>query len=192
MPFAPLPEAASWQHHGLRSGFEVAYFHEDDGASNVEGWTTAVEEGRPWVVSYEISLDGSWRTRRASVSARSPLGWRSTVLESDGEGFWRVDGVAATHLDGCLDVDLESSALTNAFPVHRLDLSVGEGAPAPAAYVRTDLTVERLEQDYLRDTDYESCQRFHYAAPAFAFSCSLRYDGSGLVLEYPGIATRSS
>src|SRR5580704_715374 len=63
MPFAPLPEAASWQHHGLRSGFEVAYFHEDDGASNVEGWTTAVEEGRPWVVSYEISLDGSWRTR---------------------------------------------------------------------------------------------------------------------------------
>jgi hypothetical protein len=31
-----------------------------------------------------------------------------------------VDGRAAAHLDGCLDVDLESSALTNTLPVHRL------------------------------------------------------------------------
>ena len=33
---------------------------------------------------------------------------------------------------------------------------------------------------------------YHYAAPAFAFTCTLLYDESGLVLEYPGIATRSS
>jgi hypothetical protein len=192
MPFASLPETASWQHQGLRTGFEVAYFQDDDGASNVEGCTTAVEDGRPWMVHYEISLGANWTTRRASVSVRSPLGWGSTLLESRGDGSWRVDGVPAPHLDGCLDVDLESSALTNAFPVHRLALSVGDRAAAPAAYVRADLSIERLEQDYLRATDHESRQRYHYAAPAFAFTCSMLYDESGLVLEYPGIATRSS
>ena len=109
-----------------------------------------------------------------------------------GDGSWRVDGAAAPHLDGCFDVDLESSALTNAFPVHRLALSVSERAAAPAAYVRTDLFVERLDQDYLRAPDHESHQVYRYAAPAFAFTCSMLYDESGLVLEYPGIATRSS
>jgi hypothetical protein len=58
--------------------------------------------------------------------------------------------------------------------------------------VRADLSIERLEQDYLRDTDHGSLQRYRYAAPAFAFTCSMLYDESGLVLEYPGIATRSS
>jgi uncharacterized protein len=192
MAFAPLPETASWQHQGLRTGFEAAYFKDDDGASNVEGCTTAVEDGRPWIVHYALSLDTTLSTRRASVSGRSPLGRRSTLLEARGDGSWRVDGVPAPHLDGCLDVDLESSALTNAFPVHRLALSVGDRAAAPAAYVRADLSIERLEQDYLRDTDHGSHQRYRYAAPAFAFTCSMLYDESGLVLEYPGIATRSS
>jgi hypothetical protein len=53
MAFAPLPETASWQHEGLRTGFEVAYFQDDDGASKVEGCTTAVEDGRPSIVHYD-------------------------------------------------------------------------------------------------------------------------------------------
>jgi hypothetical protein len=194
MPFAPLPENASWQHRGLRTGFEVAYFQDDDGTAKIEG-SRGVDGGRG-----RSPLDGPLRNLpgydlenpASLISVRSPLGWRSTVLESQGDGSWRVDGAAAPHLDGCLDVDLESSALTNAVPVHRLALAVDERAAAPAAYVRTDLSIERLEQDYLRASDHESHQRYHYAAPAFAFTCSLLYDESGLVLEYPGIATRSS
>lgn len=47
-----------------------------------------------------------------------------------------------------LDVDLESSALTNALPVHRMGLGIEPAADAPAAYVRAlDLSVDRLEQD---------------------------------------------
>jgi hypothetical protein len=39
-------------------------------------------------------------------------------------------------LDGCLDADLESSAMTNAMPVRRLGLAVAARAAAPAAYFR--------------------------------------------------------
>jgi hypothetical protein len=31
---------------------------------------------------------------------------------------------------------------------------------------------------------------YSYAAPAFGFTCTLVYDSSGLVLDYPGIAVR--
>jgi uncharacterized protein len=74
------------------------------------------------------------------------------------------------HLDGCLDVDLEPSAMTTAFPVHRMGLAISARSEAPAAYGRAG-----LEQTYERTADEDS---------------RLDYDESGLVLDYPGIATR--
>jgi uncharacterized protein len=113
------------------------------------------------------------------------------ALNVDDAGGWRLDGHVAGHLDGCLDVDLESSAMTNAFPVHRLALSVGSAGAAPAVFVRSGLSVERLEQGYARLSDDGPRQRYHYAAPTFGFESSLVFDESGLLLDYPGIATRA-
>ncbi|MGH2475646.1 MAG: putative glycolipid-binding domain-containing protein, partial [Candidatus Limnocylindrales bacterium] len=104
---------------------------------------------------------------------------------------WRIGDVAAPQLDGCLDVDLEASSCTNTLPVHRLGLAVGQGADAPAAYVRAlDVDVERLEQRYVRIEDDGARRRFDYTAPRFDYNGVLVYDRSGLVLDYPGIAVR--
>ena len=54
-----------------------------------------------------------------------------------------------------------------------------------------DLSTERLEQTYLRIADEAAHQRYRYTAPASDFTCSLVYDESGLVLDYPGIAARA-
>jgi hypothetical protein len=136
MPFIAPPPTAAWQHRDARSGFEVVYFHLLDDGCRIEGCTTAIEGGQTWAVDYSITLDITWTTRRSRLSGRSASGSRSIVLEADGLGHWRVDGEVAPHLDGCVDVDLESSAMTNALPVHRMDLPVGGQAAAPAAYVR--------------------------------------------------------
>jgi len=193
MPFVDPPSYAAWQHRDARDGFEVVFLSHDADGHRFAGDTAAVEDGEPWAVHYEIALGPDWRTRSARVSGRSAGTARSEVtLETDGAGRWQIDGMAAPHLDGCLDVDLEASALTNAFPVHRLGLEIGEGADAPAAYVGArDLSVERLEQRYVRLDDEGAHQRYHYAAPAFEFECELVYDAGGLVLDYPGIATRA-
>jgi hypothetical protein len=128
--FAALPEAAAWRHHEARSGFEVAYFRRiDNGCCHIAGWTTAVEDEKAWVVDYEIEVDDAWATRRARVTGHAPSGSRFTLLEAGGTGTWRVDGQAAPHLDGCLDVDLESSAFTNALPVHRMHHASASGLP---------------------------------------------------------------
>ncbi|MEV4562551.1 putative glycolipid-binding domain-containing protein [Nonomuraea sp. NPDC049419] len=188
MTFAPLPETAAWRHVTARTGFEVAYFRPHEGGHRIEGCTTAVEDGRTWAVDYTIEVDTSWATRLARVTSRTVTGTRRTFLESDGRGRWQVDGSPAPDLDGCLDVDLESSAMTNTFPVHRLRLATGSGAPAPAAYVRAlDLSAERLDQHYTRAGD----DTYDYAAPAFEVACRLHYDPSALVLDYPGLATRA-
>lgn len=187
-----LPRTAAWQHREARSGFEVALFDVLDDGYRARGCTTAVEHGRSWIVDYDIRLDIFWRTRECAVSNRTASRAGSTLLESDGAGRWQVDGVEDPNLEGCIDIDLESSVLTNAFPVHRLELPVGARGYAPAAFVRvTDLAVGRLEQTYLRVADEGPRSRYDYSAPAFDVACRLVYDESGLLLNYPGLAVRA-
>jgi uncharacterized protein len=191
LSFACPPESAAWTHHGARHGFEVAHFHEQAGGWHITGCTTACDGDLPRFITYEICLDAEWATRSARVTAVLAAGPSTTILEADGRGVWRVDGEMADDLDGCLDVDLEASAMTNAFPVHRLALSAGSAAAAPAAYIRSGLSVERLEQHYVRAGGEGPGQRYHYASPRFGFESVLVVDESGLVLDYPGIATRA-
>jgi uncharacterized protein len=191
IPGVSLPATAAWRHHEARDGFEVVFLRADGDGYRIAGHTAAVEDGEAWAVEYDIRVDGSWRTRCARVRGRSAGSRRERTLEADGAGGWLVDGAPVADLDGCLDVDLESSSLTNAFPVQRLALAVGEAADAPAAYVRAgDLAVARLEQRYVRLADGERGQRFDYTSPAFDFRAVLAYDEHGLALDYPGIAVR--
>jgi hypothetical protein len=180
--FSLLPPYAAWRFVDAVDGFEVMFAE----PGRLRGHTSAVEDGQAYAVSYEIILDDAWRTREVRVSDDTVAGSRSTVLLSDGDGQWTVDGVLAPHLAGLVDVDLEASACTNTLPVHRLDLTAGEVTVASAVYVHAlDLAVRRLDQTYRRIDDH----RFDYASEG-GFHAVLTYDASGLVVDYPGIAAR--
>ena len=186
-----LPGTAAWRQHGAREGLEVVFPVRDGGGYRFEGHVTAVEEGFAWSVRYTLVVDEGWATCSARVVSRWADGLRELTIERDGRGRWLVDGRHGAALEGCEDVDLEASVLTNAFPVHRLALEVGEHSEAPAVYVRApDLRVERLEQRYLRLPDADGKARFDYESTAFDYRAVLVYDEGGLVLDYPGIATR--
>jgi uncharacterized protein len=193
--FDALPDIAAWVHEDARTGFEVTWFARRPDGYRLRGCTTALEDGDAWTVSYDLEADDAWCTRSARITGRTATQDLTRILTSDGAGRWTVDGRHQPALDGCLDVDLESSAMTNALPVHRFDLlpASGTSAPvaAPAAYIRAlDLSVGRLEQTYRLLGPDVSGRRFAYEAPAFAFTSVLEYDAAGLPLRYPGIARR--
>jgi hypothetical protein len=186
-----LPATAAWRHLNARTGFEVLFVRRTSDGYQFEGHSTAVQAGEAWGIRYSLTLDASWATRSVHVVGRSALGRHQVTFSGDGTGGWQVDGEPAPQLAGCMDVDLEASAFTNAFPVHRLGLRVGERADAPAAYVRAPgLDVERLDQSYARLEDDGEHSRYDYSAPEFDFTCVLVYDQAGFVLDYPGIAVR--
>lgn len=189
--FAAPPAAAAWQHRDARRGFEIVFFESHDHGCRLRGCTTAVENGQAWAVDYTIRVDSTWTTRGARITTRSAFGARSVRVEADGVGNWRVDGESAPGLAGCLDVDLESSAMTNGLPVRRMRLALGAQATAPAAYVAaSDPSVHRLEQHYRRVPGEDTRQHYDYVAPAYGFEGRLVYDESGLVVSYPGVADR--
>jgi uncharacterized protein len=187
----PLPTFAAWRHVSARDGFEVMFTDRVRGGCRIRGVTTAVENDQAWSVGYTIQTSSTWRTLLLEAHCVGPAGERTLVLEQVDDGRWVVNHTAAPQLDGCADVDLESSVVTNTLPVHRLALAEGVSHQVPAAFVRAeDLTVHRLEQTYELITITSEGLAVAYSSPTFDFACTLRYDAAGLVLDYPELAVR--
>jgi hypothetical protein len=66
-------------------------------------------------------------SERSVAAPQRAYGLRGGLLRvvTNGDGHWQVNGRAATHPDGCCDIDLESSAMTNTIPVHRIAAVLG-------------------------------------------------------------------
>lgn len=191
--FPSPPAVASYVHRDSRAGFEIAFFADQDGGRRVTGQTTAVEGASPWSVGYDIALESTWATRSAEATLLSPRGVQHLLLLRQPGGAWSVDGQPRSDLDGCIDVDFESSAVTNTLPIRRLDFARGIPVDLPAVFIRAeDLRVERLEQSYTLLDRRADGLAFHYESSTFEFECELRYDDTGLIVDYPGIARRHS
>lgn len=187
MELRALPAAASWAHRGARVGFEVLFAD----AGRLRGRTAAREDDSIWYVGYEIAVGADWSTEAVNAANSTISGDHEVELTRFPDDRWTVNGVARPDLDGCRDVDFESSAVTNTLPVHRLPFVPGTTFDVPAAFVQADdLTVVRLEQQYTLTSSDERRHVFHYESSTFDFECELTFDASGLVLDYPGIATR--
>ncbi|ROR65052.1 putative glycolipid-binding domain-containing protein [Agrococcus jenensis] len=193
MRLLPPPAAASWIHRGARDGFEVAFFATWAAGARLRGHTTANESGSLWSVVYDVAVDAAWRTLAVSATTATAAGVREVRLRRDEGDRWTVDGEHRPELDGCVDVDLESSAVTNTLPLHRLDILAGASVDVPAAFIRADdLRVERLEQRYSLVEAGPQRVLVHYESSTFDVACELVFDGAGLVLDYPGIAVRQA
>ena len=146
-------------------------------------------EGVAYGVRYELACDSRWRVRRLDLADTHG---RRLRLSSDGEGHWADDGggrIAA--FDGCIDIDLSGSPLTNTLPIRRLDMTPATGVVSlEALYVPFDtLTPVRDGQRYLC---LETGRRFRYEAADGTFAADILVDAEGLVLEYPPLFTREN
>jgi hypothetical protein len=186
--FAELPPVAAWQLTGAYQGFEVVRFARTRGGTVLEGTTVGTEDGVPWTIHYVIEVADDWRVRRARITDYTGSERR---VSTDGSGSWMVNSERHPEFDGCLDLDLEASVVTNTLPVHRLSLAEGQRGESAAVYVRTvRLAVERLDQTYHRLPDSAGMQRFLYESPRFGYRDTLQFGSDGLAVAYPGIGRR--
>ena len=94
---------------------------------------------------------------------------RCGATAADGGGTPTAAPVA--DLDGCIDVDISTTPLTNTLPVRRLRLAPGQSAEIQVGYVDVPtLTIRAVLQSYTRIDG----RTYRYASGSFAADVMLR------------------
>ena len=157
------------------------------------GMVVRLWEGQPLHATYELVCGADWRVRELRLSAESAAtGQHALHLLADGAGGWRNEaGQPIAALQGCIDVDIMLTPLTNTLPIQRLRLSPGESRAISVVYVSApDFTIRPFAQRYTRLDDADGRQRYRYESIVSGFTADLPIDGDGFVVEYPAIWRR--
>lgn len=183
----PTTREIMWRRAMDDLSFEHARLQRDDDGIRLSGIVLVAEDGVPLRVDYALDCDRRWRTRVLTVTQVHGGRRRRLRLDHDGDGAWTRNGRPAPTLDGCTDVDLGVSPITNALPVNRLGLAVGASGEIRAAWVRLpSLEVAPARQSYARLGD----RRYRYRSLASGFEAEVEVDGDGLPVDYAGIWQR--
>lgn len=150
-----------------------------EGGWDLSGVVVAAYDGRAVDVRYALAVDEGWGTRSVAVTMDDLVHPVRLELSRSTMGRWTVDGRTAPELEGCVDVDLGISPLTNTLPIRRLGLDVGEEAEIEVAWVRfPEFRVDRGRQRYAR----LAADVWRYSSEGF--TADLVVDEHGLVVRY--------
>jgi hypothetical protein len=163
-------------------GHEAARVYGDDDGWYLDGSSIFLHGESPCRLEYLIECDTEWRTTAATID-----GWvgddviaREILVSED--GVWYLDDDEIKAVEGCVDLDLNFSPITNVLPIQRLDLKNGESKSVSAAWLKfPSFELERLDQTYSRLDE----STIKYESRGGEFSRSLTVNGNGLVLDYP-------
>jgi uncharacterized protein len=145
---------------------------------------------RPWSTRFSVVVDARWQTRSCFVEVLSTDGLDRVTLTADALGHWTLDGRDWPDLEGCQDVDVSISPLTNTLVVRRLGLGVGEERSIEVAWLDVpSLAIARVTQTYRREPDGPHGAQYLYADPTYG-SFAFTVDPSGVVREYQGLFAR--
>src|SRR5258708_16543744 len=141
-------------------------------------------------VSYRVECDARWRVTSLTIKIASSASVKTVELATAGNGHCSADGEPAPELDGCIDVDISCTPLTNTLPIRRLSWSPGQGRDVDVVYVSVpSLDVRPARQRYTmlaRNDRGEALFRYE----SDSFSADLPVDADVFVTDYPGLWRR--
>lgn len=188
----PVTTMLTWQAedgHGLE-GARVSFAH---------GFRAQGRLVRPgFTASYRLVVDEAGLLSRLSVTSDTAARERNLTMNRTGDGYWLLDagggdGGTRSELGGAVDVDLAHSPLFNTLPIRRLGLhrEAGEHTLPMVFVTLPELEVEAVQQTYRTVSvagaaDEPSVVAFNWAD----FTAELVVDADGLVISYPGVASR--
>jgi hypothetical protein len=167
-------------------GHEWAQGLADESGSQFHGTSIFVDEGKPCFLEYLVACDTDGET--ISVEVLGEVGddlIEIEILVGD-DGVWTMNEEEIGEVEGCVDIDLNFSPITNTLPIRRLNLAVGASQKVAAAWLRfPSFKLERFEQTYTRVDE----NTYHYESRDGEFKRDLTVDEYGMVTNYPGFWT---
>ena len=169
---------------GCESGMEHTDVRPADGGLDITGVVIGAKDAAHFGLTYRIRLDATWHTRE--VHLRTTSG-QVLHLESDGQGHWQADGIVQPTLQGCIDVDIQATPLTNTLPIRRLDLKDGKSLDLRLCYIDVpELALSVAEQRYTA----LGPSLYRFESLDSGFTAELSVDEDGFVSDYPELFRR--
>lgn len=164
-----------------KPGHESARVFFAEACPHLTGTAVFAHDHQPCRLDYWIECDSQWQSLSGKIT-----GWvGSEVIASEisvDAGRWWLNGRECAQVEGCIDLDLNFSPVTNLLPIRRLNLVVGQEATVRAAWLRfPSFEFEPLEQIYRRVSN----STYRYESAGGKFVAELEVDEVGLVTLYP-------
>jgi len=164
------------------AGHEFAEISSENSKNFVNGTAIFVFERQFCKLDYAIVCDLNWQTLATRVSGFAGEKVVKIEITVDAEKRWKLNGNNNPQTVNSVDIDLNFSPVTNALPIRRLNLEVGESAEVRAAWLKFPaFSLEPLVQTYERLG--ENLYRFESGGGEFVRE--IEVDDSGLVTKYP-------
>jgi hypothetical protein len=152
-----------------------------------EGNIVGVIDDEQLSLRYAFDCNADWTTRRLAIELYER--GETLVVTRDDSGTWS-DGGARPDLDGCVDMDISVSPVTNTLPVRRIGLQPGERADIRVVYIEfvPELALRGADQRY---TLVERTDRWaRYRFESGDFSAYIEVDHDGFVIDYQDLWVR--
>ncbi|RZJ64398.1 MAG: hypothetical protein EOO50_15690 [Flavobacterium sp.] len=135
---------------------------------------------------YMIECEENWNTENFAFRfADADLASQKYTRHSD--GTWTSDGKRIYELDGCIDIDISLTPLTNSLPIKRLQLKVGESVEINVVYIDPENNkIFPAAQRYTRLDDL----KYRFETIPNDFEAVILVDENGFVEEYPNLFER--
>lgn len=144
-------------------------------------------EGALYQVGYQLYANARWETERLDVMYQLRNKVKEIHLRSDMKGNWWLNDVPAPQFEGCLDVDITLTCLTNTLPIRRLDFTDQPTHGIKVVYVDVlDDTVLPVSQQYTR----QDSGLYKFENVPNDFEALIKVDDEGLVMFYPELFER--
>jgi uncharacterized protein len=169
------------------ASFEQCRFSRSRDAIHLSGTILAGHENRPLKVSYQILCDLAWRTREVAIQQDEGFERSDLKLSVAAESWSEAERGSLSEITDCIDVDIELTPATNALPINRLNLAIGDSGEIQAAWIRLpSLTIVRAHQRYERLSE----KVYRYTGIASGFQAEIEVDQFGLPIRYGNIWER--
>ena len=174
-------------------GFEGARVHHGAGLGfRALGRLIRADPAGEFTASYRVVVREDGTVERVSVTSATAARERHLTINRTEDGYWLLDtgsGGTRAEFRGAVDVNLAGCVLFNSLPIRRLGLQrdIGEHAIPIVHVSMPDLEV------YLVDEVYRTISTGDPAAVEFradGATSELQVDADGIVVAFPGIATR--
>lgn len=139
---------------------------------------------QPFKVDYRLSLDHSWRTLNVDVVIQTDNTFTSRQYTTNGRGQWYINNAPLPEMDGCEDVDISLTPLTNTLPIRRLNLKTDERQQINVLYI------DVLQRDIRPETQYYTClgpDRYLFETGDGGFKAEIETDEQLWVKRYPNL-----